>query len=100
MPLSECSELTARHIAAVRDQRFGVSVVMVVEETELLAEWAAELEELLLRVGRRFSRADLRWRMRAYVRGLLGSVSRKNGWQLAEFAGHSTPDGLQNLLNR
>ncbi|MFI6693903.1 transposase, partial [Streptomyces sp. NPDC050433] len=73
---------------------------MVVEETELVAEWAAELEELLLRVGRRFSRADLRWRMRAYVRGLLGSVSRKNGWQLAEFAGHSTPDGLQNLLNR
>ncbi|WP_405984223.1 IS701 family transposase [Streptomyces sp. NBC_00872] len=73
---------------------------MVVEEAELAAGWAAELEDLLLRVGQRFSRADLRRRMRAYVRGLLGSVGRKHGWQLAEFAGHSTPDGLQNLLNR
>ncbi|GAA5064983.1 hypothetical protein GCM10023336_45520 [Streptomyces similanensis] len=26
-------------------------------------------------------------------------VGRKNGWQLAEFAGHHTPDGLQRLLN-
>ena len=73
---------------------------MVVEETELASGWAAELEDLLLQVGQRFSRADLRRRMRAYVRGLLGSVGRKNGWQLAEFAGHNTPDGLQNLLNR
>ncbi|MFE4177049.1 IS701 family transposase [Streptomyces sp. NPDC056909] len=67
---------------------------------ELAAGWAAELEELLLRVGQRFGRVDLRWRMRAYVRGLLGPVGRKNGWQLAEFAGHSTPDALQHLLNR
>jgi hypothetical protein len=33
--------------------------------------------------------------MRDYVRGLLGPVGRKNGWQLAEYAGHSTPHGLQ-----
>jgi SRSO17 transposase len=89
-----------RHVAGVRDQRCGVAVVLVVQEMEQVAGWAAELEELLLRVGQRFGRADLRWRMRAYVRGLLGSVGRKNGWQLAEFAGHSTPDGLQHLLNR
>ncbi|MGY3676842.1 SRSO17 transposase [Streptomyces sp. TE33382] len=36
--------------------------------------------------------------MRDYVRGLLGPVGRKNSWQLADFAGHSTPDGLQHLL--
>ncbi|SNT44752.1 DDE superfamily endonuclease [Actinacidiphila glaucinigra] len=36
--------------------------------------------------------------MRDYVRGLLGPVGRKNGWQLAEYAGHTTPDGLQHLL--
>ncbi len=36
--------------------------------------------------------------MRDYVRGLLGPVGRKNGWQLAEYAGHATPDGLQHLL--
>ncbi len=34
------------------------------------------------------------------MRGLLGPVGRKNGWQLAEFAGHATPDGLQHLLSR
>ncbi|MEV4924813.1 IS701 family transposase [Streptomyces roseoverticillatus] len=62
--------------------------------------WGRELEEVLLRVGRRFGRADLRRRMRDYVRALLGPVGRKNSWQLAEHAGHSTPHGLQNLLNR
>ncbi|WP_328891081.1 IS701 family transposase [Streptomyces sp. NBC_00316] len=36
--------------------------------------------------------------MRDYVRGLLAPVARKNSWQLAEQAGHATPDGLQHLL--
>ena len=36
--------------------------------------------------------------MRDYVRGLLAPVARKNSWQLAEQAGHPTPDGLQHLL--
>ena len=30
--------------------------------------------------------------------GLLSSVERKNGWQLAEQAGDATPDGVQRLL--
>ena len=34
----------------------------------------------------------------AYLQGLLGSVERKNGWQLAEYAGDATPDGVQRLL--
>jgi hypothetical protein len=38
--------------------------------------------------------------MRDYVRGLLAPVARKNSWQLAEHAGHTTPDGLQHLLSR
>ncbi|MER7743312.1 IS701 family transposase [Streptomyces sp. NPDC096538] len=61
--------------------------------------WAAELESVFARVAGRFARADLRWRMRDYVRGLLGHAARKNGWQLAEWAGHRTPDGFQRLLN-
>lgn len=60
--------------------------------------WDNELEDLFLRVGHRFSRVEPRRRMRDYVRGLLGPVGRKNGWQLAEYAGHTTPDGLQHLL--
>jgi SRSO17 transposase len=35
----------------------------------------------------------------AYLRGLLGAVTRKNGWQLAEHAGEATPDGMQRLLS-
>ncbi|MFI1184648.1 IS701 family transposase [Streptomyces sp. NPDC020799] len=61
--------------------------------------WERELDALFLRIGHRFGRADLRRRMRDYVRGLLAPVSRKNGWQVAEFAGHRTPDGFQRLLN-
>jgi SRSO17 transposase len=63
------------------------------------AYWAAELESVFARVAGRFGRADLRWRMRDYVRGLLGQAARKNSWQLAEWAGHRTPDGCQRLLN-
>ncbi|GGX45443.1 hypothetical protein GCM10010353_70290 [Streptomyces chryseus] len=63
------------------------------------ATWDRELNDLFLRIGHRFGRADLRHRMRDYVRALLGPVGRKNGWQLAEHAGHRTPDGLQRLLN-
>lgn len=37
---------------------------------------------------------------KACVRGLLGPVSRKNGWQLAEYAGWRRPDGQQHLLDR
>uniref|UniRef100_UPI00359C12BD transposase n=1 Tax=Xenorhabdus yunnanensis TaxID=3025878 RepID=UPI00359C12BD len=36
----------------------------------------------------------------AYLRGLLSDVERKNGWQLAEWIGERTPDGIQHLLER
>lgn len=69
------------------------------EESSEAAGWAVELESVFARVAGRFGRADLRWRMRDYVRGLLAPVGRKNGWQLAEWAGHRDPAGLQHLLN-
>ncbi len=64
------------------------------------ATWDRELNDLFLRIGHRFGRADLRRRMRDHVRALLGPVGRENGWQLTEHAGHRTPDGLQRLLHR
>jgi len=66
----------------------------IFEDIEQVGVWQSELESLLLRLGERFHRREPRLRMRDYVRGLLGPVSRKNGWQLAD-AGHATPDGLQ-----
>ena len=50
------------------------------------------------RIASRFSRSESRQRVLAYLKGLLGSVERKNGWQLAEYAGDATPDGVQRLL--
>ncbi len=35
----------------------------------------------------------------AYLKGIVSSIERKNGWQLAEQAGESRPDGIQRLLN-
>ncbi|WP_370685172.1 IS701 family transposase [Streptomyces sp. MnatMP-M27] len=62
--------------------------------------WDHDLDELFIDIGHRFGRVEPRRRMRDYVRGLLAPVARKNSWQLAEQAGHATPDGLQHLLSR
>ncbi|WP_329538561.1 transposase (plasmid) [Streptomyces sp. NBC_01450] len=58
------------------------------------------MDDLFTTIGHRFGRVEPRRRMRDYVRGLLAPVARKNSWQLAEHAGHLTPDGLQHLLSR
>jgi hypothetical protein len=60
--------------------------------------WAAELAAVHARIAPRFARSEPRQRALAYLRGLLGGVERKNGWQLAEHAGERTPDGMQRLL--
>ncbi len=69
----------------------------VLEQEDVL-EWAAGLQALHQRIGGRFGRREPRQRALAYLKGLLGSVERKNGWQLAEYAGDATPDGVQRLL--
>jgi SRSO17 transposase len=67
-------------------------------DIEEVQAWAAGLDALHARIAGRFSRAEPRRRVLAYLRGLLGNVGRKNGWQLAEHAGERTPDGMQRLL--
>ena len=67
-------------------------------EPEDVLEWAAGLQALHERIAGRLGRREPRRRALAYLRGLLGSVERKNGWQLAEYAGDATPDGVQRLL--
>jgi SRSO17 transposase len=62
--------------------------------------WAAGLEEVGELIGKRFPRAEPRQRALTYVQGLLSSVERKNGWQLAEVAGDQTPYATQHLLGR
>jgi SRSO17 transposase len=67
-------------------------------DIEEVKAWAAGLLALHTRIAGRFARAEPRQRVLAYLRGLLGNVGRKNGWQLAEHAGERTPDGMQRLL--
>jgi SRSO17 transposase len=70
-------------------------------EARVLTEvegWAAQFERLCERIGPRFARPEVRRRAAGFLRGLLGDVARKTGWQLAEHAGETTPDGMQRLL--
>jgi len=60
--------------------------------------WEHELEALHHRLGELFRRPEPRQRSLAYLKGLLGSVERKNGWQLAEALGQTNPYGIQHLL--
>jgi SRSO17 transposase len=62
--------------------------------------WEAHFEHLIGAIGGCFRRCDLRRRASSYVRGLLGPVQRKNGWQLAEYVGDATPHAIQRLLDR
>jgi SRSO17 transposase len=67
---------------------------------EQVADWANELATVGERVGGRFARKEPRRRAVGYIRGLLSTAERKNGWQLAEYLGDPTPDGVQHLLAR
>ena len=62
--------------------------------------WERELDALHERLGGLFRRPEPRQRALAYLKGLLGAIERKNGWQLAEWIGEATPDGVQHLLER
>lgn len=62
-------------------------------------QWTGELECLHERVAPHFRRAEPRRRALGYLKGLLATTERKNGWHLAELMGEATPDGVQRLLN-
>ena len=61
--------------------------------------WEAELAAMHRRIAERFVHPEAHRRALAYLKGLLGPVERKNGWQLAEYAGDARPDGVQRLLS-
>lgn len=67
--------------------------------TETVERWARDLDALHTRIAHRFPRAEPRRRALGYLRGLLATAERKNGWTLAQLLGEATPDGAQRLLN-
>jgi SRSO17 transposase len=82
------------------EQRQALSTAPGTLEFDTVREWILWMTDVERRMGPRFPRHDLRRRVRAYLRGLLSPVERKNGWQLAEVNGDSTPYGVQHLLGR
>lgn len=69
-------------------------------ELDDVRTWAAGLGELHERFVHRFARSEPRESALAYMRGLIAPLERKNGWTLAEEAGHAAPDRMHRLLNR
>lgn len=67
-------------------------------EFSIISRGAAALAELSGRIAPRFKRAEVRSRVGRYLCGLLASVQRKNGWQMAEELGDPNAHGVQRLL--
>jgi SRSO17 transposase len=59
-----------------------------------------EIEAVTARLRPHFRRSAAHRHAGEYVRGLLGPVERKNGWQLAEHVGHRHPRTIQRVLDR
>jgi SRSO17 transposase len=68
------------------------------KELSLISQGEQVLAELAGRIGAYFRRAEVRRRVRHYLQGLLASVERKNGWQMAEALGEANAHGVQRLL--
>lgn len=70
------------------------------QQRDALQKWVGDLDQVHERIAGRFARSEQRSRVLAYLKGLLSLVERKNGWQLAEYAGERTPDGMQRQFPR
>lgn len=68
------------------------------EDMRLIRQGAQALTELSGLIAPRFGRAEVRTRVGRYLRGLLVTVERKNGWHLAEELGDPNVHGVQRLL--
>jgi SRSO17 transposase len=62
--------------------------------------WTWELDGWLDRVAPVFARPEPRELLRAMTIGLLSPLPKKNGWTLAEQAGHTHPGRVQTFLSR
>src|SRR6201996_277168 len=74
--------------------------LMVADWSGTLLAWEAELAALKERIGRVFSRSELRETASSFIDGLLSRAERKTGWLLAEQAGLERPYRMQSLLGR
>jgi SRSO17 transposase len=73
---------------------------MVMEDLDVaeIRGWAVGLSALHQRIAKHFVRSEPRQQAYDYLRALISPIERKNGWQIAEHLGATTPDGVQRLL--
>jgi len=64
------------------------------------AGWQQVLDRVLASFAGRFARVEPRRAAAGFVTGLLSDIEIKTCWQLAEQAGHASPDAMQRLLYR
>jgi SRSO17 transposase len=62
--------------------------------------WSDWFEEFFASLAGVFGRVDRRRLAMACLKALIAPVERKNGWQIAEYAGHASPDRVQWFLAR
>jgi SRSO17 transposase len=62
--------------------------------------WHSELGKVSNQLSARFARREMKVRCEVYLECLLAQVDRKNGWQLAEYAGDATPKNIQHFIGR
>jgi SRSO17 transposase len=73
---------------------------MATQETAAVEAVAGALDAAAARLRPHFRRGTAHRHACAYLRGLLGSAERKNGWQLAEATGYREPRAIQRVLDR
>ena len=77
-----------------------MSDAIIEDVAEQVEEWAGDLERWVDRVAPVFSRPEPREIYQQMVTGLLSPLAKKNGWTLAEHAGHTHPGRMQTFLFR
>jgi SRSO17 transposase len=70
------------------------------QEQAAVAATKAAITEAGGRLRPHFRRSNAHRHACAYLRGLLSSAERKNGWQLAEETGYAQPRSIQRVLDR
>jgi SRSO17 transposase len=71
--------------------------VETLRDVEMWAEW---FEDFFATLASLFCRVEPRQTARAYLKALLGTVKRKNTWQISAYIGHTTPDKVKDLLRK
>ena len=70
------------------------------QQLQKLEHWQERFDEFMQAIAQCFTRIEPTLHAQQYIQGLLSDLDRKNGWQLAEAVGDTTPYGKQHLLGR